>query len=228
MLDIHRHHHKGKSFSSALNHWQQHRTMFLILPIWTKSHHRHKPLANHWSSTCPYAFFAGESLLCVLEAPLCTPIHPISEEKSTKGALISITRSLKNPNNCNSNCSDKKLPDTPLKTFSLKQPIYTLSSIPSCFLHIPSFLSLLCIYSNTATSHSSPGPQQKSVMYRDTELLTWPSLKLQMEHYPACPAPEYVCAQRKKIPSHPQDTELYQVRTQSEPDFNMKVMFNWL
>lgn len=74
--------------------------------------------------------------------------------------------------------------------------------------------------------HSSPGPQQKLEMYRDTELLTWPSLKLQREHYPACPAPEYLCAQRKKIPSHPGDTELYQVRTQSQPDFYMKIMFN--
>lgn len=95
-------------------------------------------------------------LLCVLEVPPCTPIHPISGKKNTNRALRSITQSLKNQYNCHSNCSDRKLPDTLLKTFLLKKTYLATSSIPWCFPSLPPFLSPVCTSSNIATSHPWP------------------------------------------------------------------------
>lgn len=144
-----------------------------------------------------------------------TPILPISGEKSRKGALRSITKSLKNPNNCHSNCSDKKLPDTLLKTFLLKKPIY-----PHLPFHHASFTLLpSCLFSVLTPTlllpTPGPGAQQELVMYRETELLTWFSLciELQREHCPVCPSPWVFVCTKKKIPSYLGDAQLYQVRT---------------
>lgn len=150
-----------------------------------------------------------------------TSTHPNSpnfRKKSTKGALRSITKSLKNPNNCHSNHSDKKLPDTPLKAFFTKKNLFS-NNFCSKWCHHASFTLLpSCPFSaltpTLPPSTPGPGPQQQLVMYRDTELLTCPSLCIKLLKWAlSClPSPCVFVCTGKKMLSCLGDTQLYQVR----------------